>query len=394
MKEIRKISNNNLLYKGGYILLLLFVFFVFYGNTLENSGSKISHLLWYLYIPFFFILYFLFLFLNRKPYYGNLGKCYILWSFWISCLNLWHYSLEGIAINYNTFLYSVLPTLTFIFVYSGLYYNFLSKKFIIFSYFLFSIFVAFFYFYYWTIANVDYIKKDLYLGQGTSYYLLLALPVCLLTRNRLMKILIISINILVVLSSMKRGGIIALGAGFFLYYFVNLFFAKKGRLLGLFFLITLSLSSYYFFYVISDYTNGYLVTRFENMSKERGSGRADIYEHIFKSIENQELEFSLFGHGGKSAAQLSGVGGAHNDFLEIFYDYGFFSLLILLLIHSQIFIFTLKALIRNNEYSLPMFLSFIIFEVLSFISMMVIYTYYLLLLPLWIIVINELNNKK
>jgi O-antigen ligase len=58
------------------------------------------------------------------------------------------------------------------------------------------------------------------------------------------------------------------------------------------------------------------------MQEDRGSERLDIYSNILNLLSTSSSQSLLFGHGGYQAVETKLKILAHNDFLEILYDFG------------------------------------------------------------------------
>lgn len=67
------------------------------------------------------------------------------------------------------------------------------------------------------------------------------------------------------------------------------------------------------------------LTRFTLVQEDRGSHRLDIYYKTFENIENFTVSEYLFGRGFGSFVE-TGHTNAHNDALQLFYEYGFVGL--------------------------------------------------------------------
>ena len=82
-----------------------------------------------------------------------------------------------------------------------------------------------------------------------------------------------------------------------------------------------------------------ILERLGNIQDDGGSGRDFVWAHTWRMITEESNVLSLlFGHGfnavySDSMLELS----AHNDFLEIIYDYGFIGLLLYFALYVQLF---------------------------------------------------------
>lgn len=210
----------------------------------------------------------------------------------------------------------------------------------------------------------------------SSYYLLYTLPLLLLIKPRLIKISAIFIVIVVLFSSLKRSGILALAISLFFYIFTSQYVRNKFKLsafLGSLAAITI-LGTVFILLATNDSGSENIMNRFENIDRDQGSGRLVVWEHTMSMIEEQEGTTLLFGNGYNavvhdSALQLS----AHNDFLEVTYDFGLVGLLLYLASFITLGLFVVKMIIDRSSYAPPIVMLFVIYFIQSMISHVIIY---------------------
>ena len=82
------------------------------------------------------------------------------------------------------------------------------------------------------------------------------------------------------------------------------------------------------------------------------NGRYDIYSMIIHNLSLSDSFHLLFGHGQMALVRDIGVG-AHNDLLEITYDYGFLSVILYLVILIRFFVMAIRAF-RHRQYQLSL----------------------------------------
>jgi O-antigen ligase len=141
--------------------------------------------------------------------------------------------------------------------------------------------------------------------------------------------------------------------------------------------------------VVDNISGNGLSSRTVDYKKEDiSNGRELIYNVTWNMIVNSTNAQLIFGHGHNSVRADSPLRiSAHNDFLEIIYDYG----IIALMIYMGLWIYVIKQFIfhyRNNTiYFIPYTLSVCIFAVMAIVSQLVVYvSYFLYLVMFWGIV--------
>ena len=111
------------------------------------------------------------------------------------------------------------------------------------------------------------------------------------------------------------------------------------------------------YYILTNESSGLMHTQ-ERTERLGGitfdNGRYDIYSKVSSAILNAEAIPFLFGHGHAAVKRDFGIG-AHNDFLEIGYDYGIIVALIYICIILYFFTKALR-LIKQKEYQSAMWL--------------------------------------
>ena len=202
------------------------------------------------------------------------------------------------------------------------------------------------------------------------------------TAKRWIMIAIIS---LCAITALKSSGIIILFISVILLYYSNFIYKKriqpKTILTAIFILVGVFVIFHYKADSISDVSQ-----RFEMMSEDGGSGRDEIYKDVINRYKNGDLTQQLFGRGFDSVRgkdremSLS----AHNDFLEVMYDFGLLGLLLYVLIHFSLIKWTIRLFRTGSQLAFPVFISYICFLVMSLVSHLIIYpTYFGLLIAFW-----------
>ena len=75
---------------------------------------------------------------------------------------------------------------------------------------------------------------------------------------------------------------------------------------------------------------------------------------------------------------------AHNDFLEVMYDFGLVGLLFYVLIHLSLIKWTIRLFRNGSPFAFPVLISYVCFFVMSMVSHLILYpTYFGLLTAFW-----------
>lgn len=238
--------------------------------------------------------------------------------------------------------------------------------------------------------------NGLFSSLNTGYYVILSYPLVMLDNARWKKIVATVLLIIIVFLSLKRGGIVAIVLGYSLYFLLssNKHLVRKLVVAGV--SVTLLI---YALPKINEYTNGTLMVRYE-FTQNQGDeeGRTSMYPIVWRSVWDSSPAEILVGHGHNGVVNdnvLQGLS-AHNDYLEFLYDYGVFGLILLLVYQVRLFRITIRSH-KTKECFLSTILALTSIVVLSMVSIIFSYYYFLLIIPFWCVINNRLkriNNLK
>lgn len=237
------------------------------------------------------------------------------------------------------------------------------------------------------------------MGNNMIFYAVLLLPWLLLLKKRSLRtIAVLAVTVLSLLS-LKRSALIILVVIDVFYFYLEYLSVSKKRLkqtvYGVIFLVAAALLLAYF----NERTGSLAVARMENLSEDEGSGRLERWYEVwdlFSSEESAALMF--FGHGYRAVEQF--IGGehqtAHNDFLEMMFDYGVVGFVLYLLIHLSIAKRCVQLFKKRSPLRVSYTISYLLFFAFSMVSHLIIYpTYFAFLVAYWAVVeANEFEKNK
>ena len=126
--------------------------------------------------------------------------------------------------------------------------------------------------------------------------------------------------------------------------------------------------------------------RFEMIEDDGGNGREMIYKDVIERYASSDIVSQLFGKGYNSVTGTDKTRAlsAHNDFLEVLYDYGAIGFVFYLLIHLSLIKWAILLFRRKSPMAFPVLVSYVCFIVMSMVSHLIIYpTYFGLLTSFW-----------
>lgn len=252
----------------------------------------------------------------------------------------------------------------------------------------------------YSLLFLRYIHQGLRLEAGavnSIYYIVLLLPFVLASDSKKIRIAgFISLLILAVVSN-KRTAFLVVIAGIAVYFIV--YFCSKNISLNKKMLCTVTVVACVFFLnayfekIISS-LNIDIFERFSTINEDGGSGRDVIWEGVIEGIKQFNLIEIISGRGFNGVYNYAYVGtSAHNDFIEVLYDYGVLGLICYLYFIIEIIMVVLKMKkIDFNLFAAGMS-SLVIFFIMSLFSHLQLYpTYFIYFLLFWA-VCNHYENS-
>lgn len=206
---------------------------------------------------------------------------------------------------------------------------------------------------------------------GVAYYALYLLPVMLSSDKRWLRLISIFIVSIIIISSIKRGGLIALVLGILVYFIISNHISGKGFKKSIILFVTL-LSTGIFFYFMITHLGDNIIERLLDSDDTTGSGRLDIWNSLIERLQTQDFTQWIFGNGHLSTTQYSWENlSAHNDFLEMLYNYGVFNFFSYILFFISLIIYTLQAIRQKNQHAPSIAMMLSIYFILSMISIII-----------------------
>ena len=131
--------------------------------------------------------------------------------------------------------------------------------------------------------------------------------------------------------------------------------------------------------------------RFETLPEDSGSGRGEIYALWWQTVSSTSVLQLIFGAGYNGFINYyQSAYSAHNDFMEIFIDYGLVGLIFYVKVVWRYIKVCYKNIKSSTRFALPCITSLVAFFSISLFSHCVIYpSYFLLILLFWIYVENQ-----
>lgn len=357
------------------VVLLAIIMCVFMGNTEEIETVSAQKLQ--------FVLAIVCVIVCIKFFYEPIPSV-LIYGFIVSVLMFFsmfmfsqHWFSSAFLIS-KAFLWLLVMAMGYV---STRYYN--MDKLILKIIFMLSLFLSWFYI---ISLDEDFSIVNKSYTMTSVYYILCCLPFFFHFKSRTLKVIIIAIISGLVFISFKRSAIVCFIAVILILYFANAKkISTKGKILGFFaFIAVIFLANYLYGYFMQGTSKMSDILNIWDNRISFDGGREDVWLDAWNLQLNSSFVEWFFGHGYNAVAidnitHLS----AHNDFLEVLYNYGLLSLIAFIA-----FIIKLFSLCNESKYkkegNYNGFLSAVwIFIVASIPSHMLTYSTYFLLLAFY-----------
>jgi len=320
------------------------------------------------------------------PLYILLYYVYFIWMTTITLLNNTGKNLFGLIATAMTIL-------VFPFLLSCSYFRARSSKLDIWFYLAILFIMLCIVVQYMNIYSLANLLSDDSSHIAVSYFPLFVLPLLLLPSSRIIRLASIAITAIVIISSVKRGGIIAFGMSMMAYIFVQQYVSKSsmGKKIVVIIAVLVAMAGVGI-YLSQQEDN--VIERIANLKEDGGSDRDMLWKDTFHNILNRDLGFRMVGMGYRSAQEESTYKlPAHNDVLEIWYDFGGIGLTLYGIAFFSLCLYTLRMLKRKSRYAPHMMLTMSTYFFISMISIVILY-FWLAYVMLAIGIITGLEDRE
>lgn len=330
------------------------------------------------------VLLFINLILNYKKKLSNIFLSFTFYSIYILLI-----LLIRNQINITSLMTTLLFPIVFLFSYS---YNWDKNAFNK---------VMNFQFYFLWLLTILYLYTKFYVHHSgglmvnSVYYIVFLLPYIYSLKSKTKKCIGKYIILIVSLLSMKRTAIIITVGSIIIELFLYWNSLKK-EIIKRYFKITLFiLILCIIVFSLETNMNFNILDRFSNILDDGGSGRMTIYQMVIDGLLSGTVTNFLFGNGFNAAISVTSGYSAHNDSLEIFYNFGFFGYILYFNIIYILIKYGYVLKKKKNNYYLAYVISIYIFVVMGLFSNVIFVPTYVILLSLfWALCIKNYKSKR
>ncbi len=318
-------------------------------------------------IVFFFTKY------GSKTQAINVFLFFAVWIMFISMLNMVNHPITSLSSWFYYFMCPCAPLVLMTFYCLGQRNDIYDFSFLIKATYYALILLFYFSMTTYRVAS----DSEDYIAFADIYYPMCLLPLVLLQTKPQRSIIPILAILIGVIVSGKRGGLVVVALVSFIYYFVGERRRKRSQviMIALFFGIV-AVSTYLIDYIDANY-GLHSIDRMMNSMDDGGSGRLWRWNKTLSAIGMSNIWEILFGHGFGAIYGLIG-GRAHNDFVEVFYDYGFIAVMLYIIFYLRLISLNIRQFRKKYPRAKYLTCSIIVALVMAMVSFFIVEPTYVL----------------
>ena len=236
-----------------------------------------------------------------------------------------------------------------------------------------------------------------YFGEmNIIYFIILILPLVLMNENKNIVVFGTFLIAFLTVISFKRNAFFMIFSALIVYFILvlnNKNISRKKKVMWSICILFLGIIICYFYIHITKNEEITLIERMGSILEDGGSGRSLIYKSVINEIKKFTIFEWLLGRGYNGVFITTNLGtSAHNDFLEILFDYGIIALLLYSSLIIRICNITAKMFKKNYHLACISVVAIILFMFMSTFSHLIIYpTYILYFIVFWSVMQYENN---
>ena len=190
-------------------------------------------------------------------------------------------------------------------------------------------------------------------------------------------------SFLIVLS-LKRSSLLVMLL-YWAVYGMTLLKSSRNRIWAVVVIVVMVGVGMYAYTIADEALGGALNERVNREETDEGRNRLGIYKLTLNMITSSPPHKILIGHGHFGVRLDSPLGiSAHNDFLEVIYDYGLFAFVLYLCLWGFVIRRCIYLYKEESEYFYPYAVSLSIFLVMSLVSHLILYnSYFIYIVMFW-----------
>ncbi|MCF2658965.1 O-antigen ligase family protein [Parabacteroides distasonis] len=223
------------------------------------------------------------------------------------------------------------------------------------------------------------------IGDNAVFFPLMMLPWIACMSNTTKRWMMVAIIAICAITALKRSGIIIISVSTTVLFYGDFIYRKRLNVKKILAALLVVTGIFLIFRYKADSITD-VNQRFDMLQEDGGNGRDLIYEDVIDRYSKSDFISKTFGRGfdtvkGKDTNMALS---AHNDFLEVLYDFGAIGFVFYILIHFSLIKWTFRLFRACSQLAFPVLISYACFIVMSLVSHLILYpTYFGLLVSFW-----------
>ena len=195
-------------------------------------------------------------------------------------------------------------------------------------------------------------KNVINVGANGTWLLLSSYPLAMLASGQMVRRVCTGFLCILVVAGVKRGAILAVLSLVVMGTFLGIWMAFRGRLKPstAFTLVLAAFLCGYGVFAVYSWQKDAIYYRFFESSDQTFSGRTYIYEDLLRRMSRGTWVELILGRGPLSTVEEIGLY-AHNDLLQICFDYGLIGGLIFLFFLTKVFLEAARRAVKNDRFA-------------------------------------------
>lgn len=218
------------------------------------------------------------------------------------------------------------------------------------------------------------------LGRDYIFSIIIFLPFIYYYRSSLIKFTLILLFLFVAFDSTKRTAIIIAVVSVILFLVLNLGQLRRNKLI--YFAVIIAVFSFPYINASLQSNESFEIAseRLQNFDDESNETRTDMYGLVINEVQNANLFAVSFGHGYNAVTKDIFGHPAHNDYLEIIYDYGLITSVLYIIFILSILFYAIRLMVsfKHNRCDVfPLLNSIVLFLILNLFNCILINVTYM-----------------
>ena len=217
------------------------------------------------------------------------------------------------------------------------------------------------------MVNFTASGSSIFISDNSIFYIVTLLPLLSFLPKKT-KYILYCLAIIATVYSFKRSASLYTALLFLISLYFDFIYKKNVR--ASYILLLILLLSVFFLGIdyLNTSTDGHLFERFQSLDEDGGSGRTDIWVDVLNRFWSKDFIYRILGSGFDGVINGGYFYSAHNDFIEMLYDFGYIGFILYMMFVSLFIRLVHKSKKLGINYYQANVSAFVVFVVMSMVS--------------------------